>query len=73
MDSENLKKEIEALFCGYPPEFSALEKKEIKKQWTGFCSEGHTTEPVTQKARLSYSKYNHFKVAHSYHFYIGEH
>jgi hypothetical protein len=32
MDSENLKKEVEDLFCRYPPEFSALEKKEIQKQ-----------------------------------------
>jgi hypothetical protein len=32
MESENVKKEVGDLFCGYPPEFSALEKKEIKKQ-----------------------------------------
>jgi hypothetical protein len=32
MDSENVKKEAEGLFCGYTPEFSALEKKKIKKQ-----------------------------------------
>jgi hypothetical protein len=68
-----VKKEAEGLFCGYTPEFSALEKKKIKKQWTGFRFERHTTGPLTQKARLSYSKYNHFKVVHSDHFYIGVH
>ena len=73
MDSENVKKEGEDLFCEYPPELSALKKKDIKKQWTGFCSERHTTGPLTQKVRLSYSKYNHFKVVHSDPFYIGVH
>ena len=68
-----MKKEVEDLFCGYPPEFSPLEKKEIKKEGTGFCSERHTTGPLTQKASLSFSKYNHLKVVHSEHFYIGVH
>ena len=63
-----MKNEVEDLFCVYPPEFSALEKNEIKKKLTGFCSERHTVGPLTQGARLSYSKDNYFKPVNSGHF-----
>jgi len=45
-----------------------IEKKEIKKKWTGFCSERHTVGPLTLGARLSYSKDNYFKPVNSDYF-----